>query len=115
MRLFLKFFYILVFLLVVHVFVEARSIPGPGMQPTLQVGDRIALEKTSGWTGQMLVHGAIVCFYAPPIEMLNGEDLTFDPPNVLGRMSGLPFLPNYPAYIKRVIGLEGDRIQIKQD
>ncbi len=53
-------------------------------------------------------------FYPPPIEM-NGHDLSNDPLTVLGRWTGLPFLPYEAAYIKRVIGLPGDHIRVARN
>ena len=44
---------------------------------------------------------------------MGGRDLRNDPLTLLGRWTGLPFLPNDPAFIKRVIGLPGDHIRIQ--
>jgi signal peptidase I len=44
---------------------------------------------------------------------MGGEDLKNDPLHVLGRLTGLPFFPNEPAFIKRVIGLPGDMIRVQ--
>jgi signal peptidase I len=43
---------------------------------------------------------------------LGGQDLKNDPLTIMGRLTGLPFLPYEPAFIKRVIGLPGDHIRI---
>ena len=53
-----------------------------------------------------------VVFYPPPIEM-SGRDLSNDFLHLAGRYTGLPFFPNEPAFIKRVIGLPGDMIRIQ--
>ncbi|NJK60484.1 MAG: signal peptidase I [Oscillatoriales cyanobacterium SM2_1_8] len=68
--------------------VEPRYIPSGSMEPTLQVGDRIAVEKVSYrfWQPQ---RGDIVVFYPP------GET------------------DRQRAYIKRIVGLPGDRLQIQ--
>jgi signal peptidase I len=45
---------------------------------------------------------------------MGGVDLKNDPLTLLGRWTGLPFLPNDAAFIKRVVGLPGDHIRIQQ-
>lgn len=90
---------------------EARYIPSSSMEPTLQINDRLLVEKVSGHLGKKIQRGDILVFYPPPIEM-GGQDLKNDPLTVLGRLTGLPFLPYEPAFIKRVVGLPGDHIRI---
>lgn len=92
---------------------EARYIPSSSMEPTLQINDRLLVEKWSGHFGQPIQRGDILVFYPPPIEM-GGKDLSNDPITVLGRLTGLPFLPNEPAFIKRVIGLPSDHIRVQK-
>lgn len=91
---------------------EARYIPSASMEPTLQINDRLIVEKISKHLGHTIQRGDILVFYPPPIEM-GGQDLKNDPLTVMGRLTGLPFLPNEPAFIKRVIGLPGDHIRIQ--
>ncbi len=93
---------------------EARYIPSSSMEPTLQINDRLLVEKVSGHLGKPIQRGDILVFYPPPIE-LGGHDLSNDPLTVLGRLTGLPFLPYEPAFIKRVIGLPGDEIRIARN
>lgn len=104
------------FLLIVirWAFAEARFIPSSSMEPTLQIEDRLLVEKVSGHLGKPIRRGDILVFYPPPSEM-GGRDLSNDPLTVLGRWTGLPFLPNEPAFIKRVIGLPGDKIRVQRD
>lgn len=92
---------------------EARYIPSSSMEPTLQINDRLLVEKVSGHLGKKIERGDILVFYPPPIEM--GEDLKSDPLTLLGRWTGLPFLPYEPAFIKRVVGVPGDHIQIRHN
>src|SRR5262249_7483156 len=94
-------------------FAEARYIPSSSMEPTLQINDRLLVEKVSGHLGKPIQRGDILVFYPPPIE-LGGQDLKNDPLTVLGRLTGLPFLPSEPAFLKRVIGLPGDHIRIQR-
>lgn len=92
---------------------EARYIPSSSMEPTLQINDRLLVEKVSGHLGKPIQRGDILVFYPPPIEM-GGQDLRNDPATILGRLTGLPFLPYEPAFIKRVIGLPGDHIRVQK-
>lgn len=104
----------LVLLIVIRwAFAEARYIPSSSMEPTLQINDRLLVEKVSGHLGKPIKRGDILVFYPPPSEM-GGKDLSYDPLHILGRLTGLPFLPYEPAFIKRVIGLPGDQIKIKK-
>lgn len=90
---------------------EARYIPSSSMEPTLQINDRLLVEKLSGHFRKPFKRGDILVFYPPPLEM-GGHDLSNDPLTVLGRLTGLPFLPYEAAFIKRVIGLPGDHIRV---
>lgn len=94
-------------------FAEARYIPSSSMEPTLQIEDRILVEKVSGHLKRPIQRGEILVFYPPPSEM-GGKDLSNNPLNILGRLTGLPFLPYEPAFIKRVVGLPGDEIKIEK-
>ncbi len=102
-------------LIVLRSCVEARYVPSTAMQPTIRVGDRLILEKVSKWKNQLIERGAIVCFYPPPSQLPGGKDLSFDIPNVLGRLTGLPMFPTDAAYVKRIIGVSGDRIRVEPD
>ncbi len=93
-------------------FAEARYIPSSSMEPTLQINDRILVEKISGHLRRPYQRGEILVFYPPPSEMPNKKDLSNDPLSVLGRLTGLPFLPYEPAFIKRIVGLPGDTLRV---
>jgi signal peptidase I len=94
--------------------VEARYIPSGSMEPTLQVNDRILVEKLSGLMGSPVKRGDIIVFYPPPDE-LGGKDIGRSTLAYMGRLTGLPFLYKDTAYIKRVIGLPGEKIRIQKD
>ena len=91
---------------------EARYIPSSSMEPTLQINDRILVEKVSGHLHRPYQRGEVLVFYPPPSEMPGHKDLSNDPLSVLGRLTGLPFLPYEPAFIKRVVGLPGDTLKV---
>jgi signal peptidase I len=69
---------------------EPRFIPSGSMEPTLQINDRVIVEKVSYALGQPH-RGDIIVFYPPQSPYI--QDST-------------------KAYIKRIIGLPGDRISI---
>jgi len=70
--------------------IEPRYIPSGSMEPTLQIEDRIIVEKVSNFL-RSPQRGDILVFYPPNSPLI--EDST-------------------KAYIKRVIGLPGDLISI---
>jgi signal peptidase I len=74
--------------------IEPRWIPSGSMLPTLQLEDRILVEKLRPRRSKPLPTGTIVVFHAPPALVEAGYD-----PNA--------------ALIKRVIGQPGDRVAVK--
>lgn len=72
---------------------EPRYIPSDSMDPTLQIGDRLVVEKVS------------YRLHAPQA----GDIVVFYPPAQFEQQFG--FIPD-KAFIKRVIGTPGDRIQV---
>ncbi len=92
---------------------EARYIPSGSMEPTLQINDRILVEKVSGWMARPIERGDILVFYPPPIEM-GGKDINHSFLYELGRLTGLPCFPIDTAYIKRVVGLPGDVVKVQK-
>lgn len=80
--------------LLIRTFVaEPRYIPSDSMVPTLQIGDRLVVEKIS------------YRFRSPK----TGEIVVFDPPQQL-QVQGYP---KDQAFIKRVIGLPGQEVKIE--
>ncbi|MFM7315024.1 MAG: signal peptidase I [Cyanobium sp.] len=74
--------------------IEPRWIPSGSMLPTLQLQDRILVEKLRPRLGQPLPSGSIVVFHAPPALVEAGYD-----PDA--------------ALIKRVVGRPGDAIAVQ--
>jgi len=93
-------------------FGEMRVIPSGSMEPTLQIEDRLFVEKVSGHLGMKIQRGEILVFYPPPSQM-GGHDLRSDPLTLFTRWTGLPVAPYEIALIKRVIGMPGDHILIR--
>ncbi len=74
--------------------IEPRWIPSGSMLPTLQLQDRILVEKLRPRLQQPLPNGTIVVFHAPPVLVEAG----FDPK---------------AALIKRVVGQPGDAVEVR--
>lgn len=70
---------------------EARYIPSSSMEPTLEINDRLIIEKLSYYFREP-VRGDVVVFN--PTEALKAQDF-------------------HDAFIKRVIGLPGETIEVK--
>lgn len=71
---------------------EARYIPSSSMEPTLQINDRLIIEKIS------------YRFHNPE----RGDIVVFNPTDALKEKNF------HDAFIKRIIGLPGDTVQVSQ-
>ena len=99
--------FVLVMVIVIRFFVgEIRWIPSGSMHPTLIEGDRIIVERYSRFFTSPQ-RGDIMVFYPP------STTLSRQPMQLLSRLTG--FWCKDIAYIKRVVGLPGDKIEIKQE
>ncbi len=87
--------WVLVALLLRWAVIEPRWIPSGSMLPTLQLQDRILVEKLRPRLHRPLGPGAIVVFHPPPILRAAGYD-----PDA--------------ALIKRVVAVGGDRVEVRQ-
>ncbi len=100
---------LVIFVIVKGTVAEARYIPSGSMEPTLNVNDRILVEKLSAnLLHRQFEHGDILVFFPPEVE-------TGIPDNTwLQAVGGLPFVNGAPVFVKRVVGLPGDRIEVKR-
>lgn len=83
---------------------EPRWIPTASMRPTLIEGDRLIIEKVSNFVS-VPQRGDILVFY-PPFEKLDQSAWS-----KFTRLIG--YFNSDTAYIKRVVGVPGDTIEIK--
>lgn len=99
--------FVVVMVIIIRFFVgEIRWIPSGSMKPTLIEGDRIFVERVTRFF--VAPHrGDIMVFY-PPMETLS-----YTPAAVFKRLTG--FFCEDVAYIKRVVGLPGEKIEIKHN
>ncbi len=100
--------FVVVMVIVIRFFIgEIRWIPSASMHPTLVEGDRVFVERFSRFFSTPK-RGDIMVFYPP------AEELPNDPLSVLKRLTG--FACKDIAYIKRVVGIPGDRLEVvRQD
>lgn len=109
MKWLLKILFVLIALVCVRFFVQGKYIPSSSMEPTFQVGDRLLLERVSHNNER----GAIIFFHPPAIVM--GCNSAMDPMTFLGSITGLPCFPNEVTFVKRVVGVPGDVIEIRKN
>ena len=99
--------FVVVMVIIIRFFIgEIRWIPSGSMHPTLLEGDRIFVERFSRFYTTPK-RGDIMVFYPPKEELKN------TPWKVFARLTG--FWCKDIAYIKRVVGLPGDKFEIKPD
>ncbi len=97
-------------------FVQAFSIPSESMQNTLQVGDRVLVDKLTPWFGAEPDRGEVVVFHDPG-NWLGGEPTQQSSNSVVrGVQDVLSFIGLMPSanekdLIKRVIGVAGDTVE----
>lgn len=99
--------FVVVMVILIRFFIgEIRWIPSGSMRPTLIEGDRIFVEKFSRFYSTPK-RGDIMVFY-PPKEILKGGALA-----EFERLTG--FFCKDIAYIKRIVGMPGDKVVVKAD
>lgn len=99
--------FVVVMVIIIRFFVgEIRWIPSGSMKPTLIEGDRIFVERFSRFYSTP-ERGDVMVFYPPSTELKN------TPWKLFSRLTG--FFCKDIAYIKRVVGMPGDKFEIKFD
>ena len=105
--------FVIVAVIIIRFFLaELRWIPSGSMRPTLLEGDRIVVEKLTKFPNVIKNHrfentpqrGDVMIFYPPFVK------LKTDPLSVFSRLTG--FFCKDVAYIKRVIGLPGEKFEV---
>ncbi|GHJ36308.1 hypothetical protein Sm713_19170 [Streptomyces sp. TS71-3] len=98
-------------LLIKTFLVQAFSIPSASMENTLQIGDRVLVDKLTPWFGAEPKRGEVVVFHDPD-GWLNGEP-TPKPNAVQTGLSWIGLMPSADEkdLIKRVVGVAGDTVE----
>lgn len=108
--------FVVVAVILIRFFIaELRWIPSGSMKPTLVEGDRIVVEKLTKYPNVIRNHafentpkrGDVMIFYPPFVK------LGTSPVEVFKRLTG--FFCKDIAYIKRVVGLPGEKLEIRQN
>ena len=100
--------FVIVAVVIIRFFIgELRWIPSGSMRMTLVEKDRVFVEKISKWYKRAPQRGDVVVFYPPEEELSNSPWALFT------RYTGI-FCKDI-AYIKRIIGLPNETLEIKQD
>src|SRR5574344_838451 len=98
--------FVFVMVMIIRFFIgEIRWIPSGSMRPTLIEGDRIFVERVSRFYTTPK-RGDIMVFY-PPLQ-----ELKYTPVKVFQRLTG--FFCKDIAYIKSVVGMQGDKFEVKK-
>ncbi|SCK33787.1 signal peptidase I [Streptomyces sp. WMMB 322] len=105
-------------LLIKTFLVQAFSIPSNSMQNTLQVGDRVLVDKLTPWFGSEPERGEVVVFHDPggwlneaPVPQPSGAGGAVQ--TVLSAIGLMPSADEQDL-IKRVIAVGGDRVECKR-
>lgn len=105
-------------LLIKTFLVQAFSIPSNSMQNTLQIGDRVLVDKLTPWFGSEPKHGEVVVFHDPGGWL--SESAVPEPSGFGGAVQeALSFVGLMPSaaeqdLIKRVIAVGGDTVECKR-
>lgn len=101
------FVFVIIAVILIRFFIgELRWIPSSSMYPTLVEKDRVFVEKISK-PFRAHKRGDVIVFYPPD------EKLKMDGWSVFSRLTGI-FCSDV-AYIKRIIGLPNDKLEIKKE
>ena len=101
-------------LVIKTVLVQAFFIPTESMEPGLVEGDRIVVQKWSGWFGGEPERGDVVVFEDPGGWLTAGE--VEEPGNPVSKaLAGIGLLPSGGHLVKRVVGVPGDVIECCDD
>ena len=99
--------FVIVMVTIIRFFIgEIRWIPSGSMRPTLIEGDRIFVERFSRFYTTPK-RGDVMVFYPPFVQ------LDESPMGIFKRLTG--FFCKDIAYIKRVVGMPGDKLEIKKN
>jgi signal peptidase I len=95
-------------------FIKAFIIPSSSMSPTLQIGDRVMVEKVTYYFTKPH-RGDIIVFRYPPSDpkALNTNSVLYWPVQQIGETLHITHRGTTP-YVKRVIGTGGDTVELRK-
>jgi signal peptidase I len=100
-------------LLIKTFLLQAFSIPSNSMQNTLQVGDRVLVDKLTPWFGSEPERGEVVVFHDPADWL---PDVQTEPTALQEALSFVGLMPSTDQkdLIKRVIAVGGDTVECRR-
>ncbi|MDT3399885.1 signal peptidase I, partial [Streptomyces sp. B1866] len=110
---------LLLALLIKTFLVQAFSIPSGSMRDTLELGDRVLVDKLTPWFGSKPHRGEVVVFHDPGGWLDDSETSDSSNDVVKGIQKALSFIGLMPSaedkdLIKRVIAVGGDTVECRQ-
>jgi len=102
--------------LLIRYFVGTPTIvQQPSMYPTLKQNERLILNRSSRTFNEMPQRGDIITFEAPSKSYAENAKASYDyePDNILSKFSYYVLEVNKMSYIKRVVALPGEHVEIK--
>ncbi len=104
----------LVAVLIQSFFIKAFIIPSSSMSPTLQIGDRVMVDRMTYYFRKPR-RGDIIVFRFPPTSpnATNTTNLLYWPFEQIGETLHITHRTDSSPYVKRVIATEGETLEIK--
>ena len=116
----LEFLIIVVIAVVLAIFIQsflvkAFIIPSSSMSPTLQIGDRVLVDRVTCYFRKPR-RGDIIVFRYPPTERgaMNTTNPFYWPFEQIGETLHLAHKMDSPPYVKRVVATEGETVELRK-
>lgn len=103
--------YALIFGLIIRIFVfESMMVPTPSMVPTIEVGDRIFIEKITTQYAE-IKNGDVLAFWTPFVDknIVNNKLRTFD--KIMDLFAPKEY-DGHAKYLKRLVAQSGDKLKL---
>jgi signal peptidase I len=94
--------------------IEGRRVTAENMAPTLNTDEKVLFDMTPYRSGKPFMRGQIILFF-PPGTKIRPKDISSDPMSLLDKAFAPASLHNPESSIKRIVGLPGDKIEIKDE